>query len=801
MQKRHKIVGKLIGVRVFVALSLLWVTPTTAFGQPITMDGRVLDALTGDRLADANVILRDGTGVAADRFGRFSLSATIGDSITVSHIGYLTVILPLSAEPVVIRLVQQALAVAPVRVSGGLLDRALDDVPSSVTVVQSEQIAVTGSGHLQDLLQSVPNLNWAGSTSRPRYFQVRGIGERSQYAGDGPPNFSVGMMMDDVDLSGMGMAAMLLDVEQLEVFKGPHSSSFGPNAMAGLINVQSANPESTPLHKASLSAGNDALLRYSGSLNLPLGDELAVRLSFQESSADGFRDNVFQGRDDTNRRRESFARAKVRYRAGAEGMTWLGTFFRAHANNSFDAWAADNNEDLITYSDSPGRDRQLTRAGSLRGELPLKSVGAGLTTVTSYSHTDMEHSFDGDWGNDNYWAAEPYGFDSQVEGYRNDFFDRTLRERTTFTQDLRLHKRGVINAVDALIVGAYWKDLRETDDAAGFLFGGDAGALDSRFDLGDAALYGKYGRPLNSVLRISANLRIDRNAISYTGVTDAATQPISFDVTDRLWGGRLALQYDMARGRTMYASASQGYRPGGVNQHPRLATANRPYDPEYATNFELGLRTSSQRATSSITLFHTLRRRQQVSLSSQQDVRDPNSFVFFIANASSGRNSGIEWEQTYRPMPRLQLFGSLAYLKTRVEAYTFEAASGESQTELTTLGDRASAHAPEKSLRLGGEYRTSKGLFGRVEWTWMDEFFFSDSHNERSESYPLVNGSLGYEWRHWAVNVWGHNLMDQRYAVRGFYFGLEPPAFDTKLYKSYGDPRQLGVTLSTRFDG
>ena len=197
-----------------------------------------------------------------------------------------------------------------------------------------------------------------------------------------------------------------------------------------------------------------------------------------------------------------------------------------------------------------------------------------------------------------------------------------------------------------------------------------------------------------------------------------------------------------------------------------------------------------------MTLFHTMRRRQQVSLSTQQEPGNPNSFLFFIANASSGRNSGIEWEQTYRPVERLNLFGSLAYLNTRVDAYTFETAAGESQT----LGDRASAHAPEYSLRGGAHYRTSNGIFGRLEVTSMDEFFFSDSHNQRSEPYQLVNGSLGYERGNWKLNLWGRNLLDERYATRGFYFGLEPPKFDTKLYKSYGDPRQFGVTLSARFE-
>ena len=807
MSERHSHQGRSLlastraGVAGMIAALLMLGAANTAYSQPadapvLTAGGRVVDAVTGEQLISANVVRGDGAGVQTDRLGRFELEVATGDSITVSHIGYATSTVLPSGRFITVRLEPRALTVPQVRVTGGLLAGVLDDVPASVTVLQAAEIASSGAPHLQDLVQSVPNLNWAGSTSRPRYFQVRGIGERSHYAGEGPPNFSVGLVMDDVDLSGMGTAAMLHDVAQLEVFKGPQSSSFGPNAMAGLINMQSAAPVSTPLQALSVSAGNDDMLRYSGSINFPVSEEVAARLSFHDARADGFRDNVFLGRDDTNRRRETFARAKVLY-AAADGTSWTATLFRSHADNRFDAWAADNNENLVTYSDNPGQDRQLTKAGSLRGELPLASLDGRLTTITSYSDTDLEHSFDGDWGNDAYWSGDPFGFDPEVEGYRYDFFDRIRRERRTLTQEVRLLKSGLRQGGDELIVGVYLKDLRETDDAAGYLFGGDATDLDSRFDLDDAALYGQYGFDLSEKLRASANLRVDRHVISYTGVTDAGTPPIAFDVTDWLAGGRLALQYDLDRRRTLYASASQGYRPGGVNQHPRLAAHNRPYDPEYAVNFELGLRSSTRRSTSSLTLFHTLRRVQQVSLSSQQDAGDPNSFVYFIANASRGRNSGLEWEQTYRPVARLRLFGSLAYLATHVEAYTFQTATGASLTR----GDRAAAHAPAYSLRVGGEYRSRHGLFGRLELTAMDDFYFSDGHDQRSEAYRLVHGALGYEWRQWTVNLWGRNLLDERYAVRGFYFGLEPPDFEDTLYKSYGDPRQLGVTLSARFDG
>ena len=104
-------------------------------------------------------------------------------------------------------------------------------------VIQSEDIESGVYQHFDDVINLTPNLNSSGGTSRSRYFQIRGIGELSQFSGEGAPHFYVGYIMDDIDFSGIGMVGLLNDIDQIEVFKGPQSSIYGPNALAGMINI------------------------------------------------------------------------------------------------------------------------------------------------------------------------------------------------------------------------------------------------------------------------------------------------------------------------------------------------------------------------------------------------------------------------------------------------------------------------------------------------------------------------------------------------------------------------------------
>ena len=116
----------------------------------------------------------------------------------------------------------------------------LQTTPASISIVDAQVINHRGNRHLDELLALVPNVNFAAGASRGRYFQIRGIGERGQFVA--PINPSVGTYVDGIDFTGLGGAATLIDVEQVEILRGSQGTRFGANALAGVVNIKTPEP-------------------------------------------------------------------------------------------------------------------------------------------------------------------------------------------------------------------------------------------------------------------------------------------------------------------------------------------------------------------------------------------------------------------------------------------------------------------------------------------------------------------------------------------------------------------------------
>ena len=757
-----------------------------ALSQDITIEGEVIDAATGNPIEGCEIISGQ-YGTISNALGKFLLSGTLTEPVTVRHIAYEPQTIDLTEFPTLISLNLILLQGESISVYGALRTQSLLESDGGITVISKRDIDQNSEPHFQGLMDNIPNLNWAGGSSRPRYFQIRGMGERSQFAGDGPPNYSVGFSIDDIDLSGIGMSGLTFDANRIELFRGPQSSIYGPNALAGFIVLRSNDPGSERDGFVSITGGNANTLNLGTAFNLLTGNQLKARLSAYRGYNNGFQHNEYLNSHTTNERMETMGRLKVHW-APSPKLDLKTTLLYVKLDNGYDVWSPDN-AGFTTYSDNPGKDTQELRAGILRFEYELLP-SLNVYSISGVSISDMVNSYDGDWGNDAFWAGSPYNFDPVVEGWSYDFFDRVARLRETVTQEVRIVHTNSSETLH-LIGGVYLKNLVESDDAEGYLFGGDESELESEFNLQNTSFYGQIDYALMPQLTATANFRVGQRKTDYED--DKST---SFSMSDELNGGKVALLYSLNERQMIFVNTARGFKAGGINQHPRILDANRPFSPEYVDNYEVGFRGISNRGMLSILAFYTKRMDQQVSLSSQQDPTDPNSFTYYIGNASNGHASGVELEFNRELNSLFKLTGSLGLLESNTEEYTFEVAPGQ----FVSLGDRAFAHAPHYSYRLGLGYKVNDKLDLNASISGKDEFYFSESHDQHSEAYNLVNTRITYSLNEKIdISAWADNIFDTKYATRGFYFGLEPPIYEDKLYMSYGDPLHFGFTLKYNY--
>jgi len=753
--------------------------------------GIVTDKKSGEPILGVNVVAGE-KGTFTNERGEFQLDVPRGIKLEFSHIGYQTQTIKAHTN-MSVAMIEAVIMSKEIIVRAGLSDESLQKVASSVTVITGDHIRETGADHFQSLTEQIPNLNWAGGTSRPRYFQIRGIGERSHYFGEGPPNFSVGFVLDDMDLSGLGMVGLLYDIDQIEIFKGPQSSVYGPNAMAGLISLKSTDPTDHFEMRTSTRFGSDNHYGGSSVMNVQFMKNMKLRLGGVNNYSDGFRENVTQSVTHTNKREESFSRMKLSYDPNNQ-LSILATLIYTKLENGYDAWAPDNNTDFKTYSNDKGEDSQRTYGYSLRANFEA-SENLSITSITSFTETDLVHAYDGDWADSSYWH-DNHEFDPAVEGWAYEFYDKNERNRANLSQEIRL-------SMGSIILGGYFKHLIEQDEAKGYLFGGVATDAISHYDFQVTAGYAQYGLDLTSSLKLKANVRFENNSIIYDGSSQGFNDywekiflpPIHFNIDHSMLGYRAALHYLKDEYTSFYGSVSQGYKSGGVNQQPYLSDISRPYEPEFIQNFEIGLKHATDKYRTQLSVFYGQRKDQQVSVSSQQVEGDPNSFLYYTGNAGSGTIQGFEWENMLNVSSNLSMDASLGYLKTWVDKFIYFASEGME----TSGGDREAAMSPiiTGSIRLN--YSNDSGIFGSVRSSYKSGYFYSDSHNEKAEPYTLTNLALGKSFGKTTATVWIRNAFDERFTTRGFYFGLIPPDYPDQLWKSYGDPRQIGVSMDYKF--
>ena len=668
-------------------------------------------------------------------------------------------------------------------------EQSLQDVPVAVTAISSEALVENNIRSFQDLGAVAPGLvasNDVGYGSAP--LSIRGIGGANggNAFGDEP----VAVYIDEVYQARPRFStADLLDIEAVEVLRGPQGTFFGRNATGGALLVRTARP--TFESEAFLTGAYSTLeeTRVQGAVSGPIAnDKLAGRVAVLYGVANGWGDNPTRNERVPNS--DSFSsRASLLWDATESlEFTLIGDYSRreswfaflrvADLSNPAAIPVFDRRPDFQSDLDSgtfDHNDPQFSEIESkgitLLGEWDLGPVV--VNSVTAYRDTTMHGSTDTD--------NSPLALTNNTAWFYDDQFSQELR--------LSSNEPGRLQWV----IGAFY--MQEENALDPFCFTAFCVTADHE---GEAfAVFADATFDVTDQFSIAAGGRYSYEEKTFE---NSLLPSDSGDWND--FSPRLVLQYRPADDIFAYASFSKAFKSGGFNAFETVA-GRQEYDPEKIDAYEVGLKTKMFDASlrTNVSVFHYKYDDLQVRTT------PGGAGGAIIQNAAKATVEGIEVEAMWLPDDHWTLTGNLAYLDA-----TFDEGSVSSVDPVVNAllpvpisdrdvsGNRLS-RAPEWQGYVGAKYATDLGDAGElsfdVNYRFQSETFFFEAFQDRDGYKGEAWGSLGARVAFTSTDgkyelaVFGRNLLDERFVTQVTTLGNLPHA-------GVSDPIHGGIQFTVR---
>lgn len=681
-------------------------------------------------------------------------------------------------------------------------------VPATINVADREEIGSVGARGLGDLWPRMPLV----TQSDPAHLSIRGIGygETPRTGGEENPTRGmlspVGLYLDGAPVeAARGLAAFddLLDVERVEVLKGPQGTLYGRNALGGVINVTSRDPGLRGEIDGHAFYGSDNELRLSAAGGGPVVGGLGARVAAGYSQSDGTLKNNVSGDDQTAEWRRWQGRGKLLWRA-ADDLDMRLTLGGTRYEGSTDTWVPyANRESRETQTGNPGDQRIDGATAALQVDWHA-SADDTLTGVYGITTAKDEVSYDADRS-----PADAVG----VEGWNR---------ATTGSAELRWnhHGKDPVSWLVGLFAESERVDYNTTtrfsaaDPGLGFPYYQIVGFpetlhKESRADSRSIALFGEGTWDIDQHWALTAGLRLGYEHTQFTWgqvTTNTMTGSVflgginigtlaaehAADESSAVVLPKLALSYHIDELRTVYASAVRGYRAGGFNTNASSASsAQVEYDPEYTWNYEAGLRSLwlERKLGVNLTGFYTDWRDQQVFTNATQP------YDVLITNASRSHVLGAELEVAWREREGLSLWADTGFMQAEYDDRQGSVTKSGVVTAVNYDGKRF-ALIPQWTWAVGAGYRHASGAFARADWHGQSWSYVDDENTERADPVALLDARIGWAGTWLSVALVGRNLTDETYITNSFFQQGDSVLTTDTTYVRLGASRSVGVEVS-----
>jgi len=656
-------------------------------------------------------------------------------------------------------------------------EESLQKVPVAVSVVEGEQLERDSRNGVASIVQQIPSLNFrTGASNKDTSLFIRGVGTISTSPGVEP---TVATVIDGVVYGRPGQATLdLLDLDRIEVLRGPQGTLFGKNASAGVLNVVTKAPteETHGYIDQSYYSGNESRTRFGigGSL-IPGTLKGSVTTLF--GSYDGNVDNKLNGQE-VNGYNHKGIRGKLEFTPnedvtftlaadymqskddtpnGVVSKALTPAFASALAPLSADSDSRKLSSDFRSHVDDINK--------GLSGQLDWKLGDYTLTSITAWRG----------WNNAQYQDGDRLGtITAAFPGTE----DKGRLDYDQYSQELRLAspKGEFLEYVGGLFY-MHGKDSETYQRTLITTTRQDRGVADYSTTSDSSSVFGEATFNFRPDLRLIAGLRwthddleYDHRRVSTSATTVSGIQPAtssSGSVNEDGKSGRVGLQYDLSDSVTSYVTYSRGYKGPAYNvffnMQPRDTEALKP---ETSNTWEVGVKATSwnNRLTTNLAVFHSAYDNYQANFYDTV----AGQVVTRLINAGSVSTEGVELDYALQATRNLKFSGALAYTKARIDSFQCPPGAAAS----CNVNGKTLPYSPDWKSYVRADYTIplDNGLDIELgtDYSWQSEVQYDISQNPDTKqgAYGIWNASaaLADYSNGWRVALLAKNLADKSYS-------------------------------------
>ena len=688
-------------------------------------------------------------------------------------------------------------------------EESLQDVPIAVSAFSAESIERNRIEGVDDVFSRTPNVSYTTEGSRDRKrLSIRGVTEFITEAGEATvPANTFGIYIDDFSVATATSNPGVMDIERIEVLRGPQGTYFGRNAVGGALNITTKKPDNEFFSEVTADVSRYDTYELGGTLNLPLiTDKLALRANVKYQESDGYIKNInpIGGGNDSEYK---YGRLSLRYTPNEQftldvvasasdelvGMregvpsgvlsAFTESLYGTVTPDSIGYWPQNTNRVNFNRPQEVGSKYSYITA---RGEYRWDNVR--LTSVSGYleSKTFLRGDVDGG-SQDLFYEHKPYDRDALSQEFRLGSIEGEKWDWTVGA----IYSRDRGNIDQATLVGE--------DRPFGLPVNFEVTRNTADNETTGMAVFGEAVWHATDRLDLLLGVRATRDKVDISEVTFTAGNArltISDEDTFNDISPKFTASYALNDTSKVYATISKGFKSGGV-QIAQNDVISDSYDPETIWNYELGIKSEFLDGRARVNAAAFLMEWSDLQASfAVADIDDEGTIVFTsgIQNAAEATNYGVEAELSLLPTERLLMNVSLGYLHGEFDKFTNAFIDGG----IVDLSHQPMPNAPRWTASADAQYTFPLGAtwegFVRGEWFYRDDTY-SDltALARRDEGFPFLvpsydhtNLRAGVQSDHFSIVAYIENLFDEKYFTNVYEKAFVSGMALQPSYQTYG---------------